>query len=195
MRDFIMDKTDILAAFDRNKTDKGSSLHGYHQMYDSIFKNIGAPTKMLEIGVLRGESLAAWCELFPDAEIVGYDIKQRPVPEAAKRAKYIVGDSTKPGIAELVGTGYDFVIDDGDHRPEAQWDTFVNLQPCWEHAYVIEDVVGKQHTDMLMQKLQDNGFKNVVAFSSKKTDAKIQMSGVEREVGFYSIVVYKNQYL
>lgn len=188
-----MEQSEILAAFDRNKTDKGSLLHEYHRMYASLFEKIGPITKMLEIGVLDGHSLAAWCELFPNAEIVGSDIKLRPVPEAAQRATFLVHDSTKVGVAELVGSGYDLIIDDGDHRPEAQWQTFMHLRDCWQHAYVIEDVVGREHADMLTRKLQDKGFKNFATFASKKTDAKIKMSGAVKEVGFFSIVVYKNE--
>lgn len=187
-----MEEKQLLEAFDRNRTDKGSLLHGYHPMYSAIFKNV-AITKMLEVGVLDGRSLAAWCEIFPDAEIVGVDIKHRPVPKAAERAKYFVGNSTKPDISQLVGSGYDMIIDDGDHRPEAQWDTFINLKDCWEHVYVIEDVVGTEHVAALVQRLQDAGFKNTTTFTSLKNNAQIKMSGVVRTVGFFSIVIYKNE--
>lgn len=189
-----MDRKQILLAFDKHRTDKGSMLHHYDGMYYNIFQNVTSINRLLEIGVKRGRSLAAWCELFPQAEIVGVDISQREdIVEGAKSTKIIIANSTNPSITEKVGDKYDIIIDDGDHRPEAQWQTFLNLESCWEHVYVIEDVVGIDHANLLAKRLNDKDYKNVTIANSQLTD-DIIMSGVKKTVTFFAIIIYRNEY-
>jgi len=187
-----VDKERILAAFDKFKTDKGTLLHEYHTMYSEIFNKMGTITKMLEVGVLDGRSLAAWCSLFPDTEIVGVDKKRRYVHDAAVSAKFFVGDSTKETISNIVGNGYDLIIDDGDHDVDSQWLTFTNLRDCWTKAYVIEDIYGKDLVDILTTKLYADGFTNVVIYSSKKKFGRTIIKGITKTFDFFSIVVYKD---
>lgn len=53
-------------------TDKGSLKHNYMPFYEKhLPKN---PKKILEIGVLKGASLAMWSEYFPEAIIHGLDL-------------------------------------------------------------------------------------------------------------------------
>lgn len=183
-------KQEIRNAFDTTKTDKGF-LHAYDSMYSEVFDKIGTPSTILEIGIKQGRSLAAWKILFPDAAVTGVDIKEAPIHKGALGCRIIIGDSMRPKTREEIGRWYDLIIDDGDHRPEAQWQTFENLKAAWSRAYVIEDVVGIEHAQLLMKRLQDKGFSNLALYGSALTDVPIQMSGKQQLVSFYSIVVYR----
>lgn len=185
-----MDKRDIAAAFDKYGTDKGFQ-HGYHQMYADVVNKIPAVTRILEVGVKRGRSIAAWFDLFPNADIVGGDIDllDSILPEA-KKATLIQGNSTKASFATAVGTGFDLIIDDGDHDVDVQWGTFLNLKQAWNHAYVIEDVMGKEAAKTLRRRLKSEGYRNFVIYSSKLQDATIKKDGAQVTFAFYAIVVY-----
>ena len=121
-------KTEFLEVFRKYRTDKGE-LHGYNYMYNAVFQTIGEPQKLLEIGIKRGYSIAAWSHLFPECEIVGADINQRTdiVPQALTKTLHFI-DSTNPAITDAVGTGYDIIIDDASHNRDDQWMTFLNLK-------------------------------------------------------------------
>lgn len=187
-----MDKLQITAAFEKHGTDKGPSRHGYQQMYSALFEKVGNVAKMLEVGVRRGRSLAAWLELFPGAEIVGVDIKHHhDIIPAAQGASMILANSTRVSIAEKVGTGYDIIIDDGDHRIDSQWQTFLNLQDCWTKSYVIEDVEGADNEKLLRKRLKSKGFTNIYTYSSKLQDAVKNTKKPEETFGFFAIVVYR----
>lgn len=187
-----MDKQFIKEVFNKHATDKGTRLHNYEFMYSEVFENAGPVAKMLEIGVKRGQSLAAWCELFPYAEIVGVDIKPRnDMVTGFERATVHVANSMSEDARPLIGDGYSIIIDDGDHRPDAQWGTFLNLQDAWTTAYVIEDVIGLDNEKMLRRRLKSRGFTNIVTYSSKLNKASMMMNGVETEFAFYAMVIYK----
>jgi hypothetical protein len=132
--------TFLRETFDRCGCDKGSR-HGYERVYEPFFEPIrNEPFRILEIGILRGESLKAWTEYFPNARIVGLDTFER-VPEKDipilehPRVSWLKHDSTKP----LDLGHFDVVIDDGLHEFAAQRKTFENFFPqCG--TYFIEDV-------------------------------------------------------
>lgn len=106
---------DILA---RHDTDKNTT-HSYGPVYERIFSefNRDAEIDLLEIGVWRGASLAAWREYFPDATIIGVekgntlsldciDIEKDP------KMSLVVSD-----IKDWVPSRkFDIVIDDGSHE-------------------------------------------------------------------------------
>lgn len=185
-----MDKRDIAAAFDKYGTDKGFQ-HGYHHLYADVVNEVPAVTRLLEVGVKKGRSIAAWLDLFPNAEVVGGDINllEDIIPEA-RRATLIQGNSTKASFAEAVGTGFDVIIDDGDHDVDVQWGTFLNLKQSWNHAYIIEDVMGFEAVKTLRRRLKVDGYRNFIVYTSKLQDATIQKNGATIKFGFYAIVVY-----
>jgi hypothetical protein len=133
--------------FDRHNCDKGSR-HGYERVYEPIFADRREePLRLLEVGILRGASIEAWVDYFPNAEIVGIDTFGRvhadeiPILEHP-RVDWYCCDSTEP--AHLYGR-FDFVIDDGLHTHTAQRKTFENLMPLVDSAYFIEDVWPLDH--------------------------------------------------
>lgn len=126
----------VRAAFDIGGTDKGH-YHTYEYMYAMMFAFF-EPKSILEIGVKRGKSIAAWQTLFPSAEIAGIDIQEAPHLFNKKPFNYMIGDSTKFDTSAL--PKYDVIIDDGDHSVEAQIKTFDNFKTKFNYFYVIEDI-------------------------------------------------------
>jgi len=125
--------------FDKHGCDRGSKRHKYDRLYETI----SPPSRMLEVGIFNGCGLASWLEWFPKAEIVGLDTFQRVAPEKIKvlqdpRVTWFKGDSRD---IDIPGP-FDLIIDDGDHRAGAQWQTFENLFPLLSSGglYFIEDV-------------------------------------------------------
>ena len=185
-------KREISAVFKKFKCDKGA-MHGYDIMYESVFGKIGAPSKLLEVGFRRGRSAASWAELFPQADLSFIDIALRDdvIPEA-QGMKVIECNSARTKVQELVDSDYDVIIDDGDHRPDFQWQTFMNLENRWKKAYIIEDVIGRENLELLRKRLISKGYRNIHSFSSKLSDGVVRTNGVDVATPFFSIAVYPN---
>jgi len=137
--------SDLRECFDRHGCDKGSR-HGYERVYEPIFEPLrDEPIRILEIGILRGESLAAWVDYFSKAEIVAIDTFRRvPVKDVPilshPRITWRTHDSRKP-----INLGhFDFVIDDGLHQYPHQRKTFEVFMPQSE-KYFIEDMWSWDH--------------------------------------------------
>jgi hypothetical protein len=136
----------LLECFDRYGCDKGSSKHRYDRAYEPVLKHLkDAPIRLLEIGVLRGASLSAWMDYFPNAQVIGVDTFQRVSPKQIEilkhpRVTWWQLDSTEwtPMIDAV-----DIIIDDGDHIQASQRLTFAGyrhlLKP--DGVYFIEDVL------------------------------------------------------
>jgi cephalosporin hydroxylase len=145
--------SELLTIFDEHKTDKGSKKHFYHHVYEQHFEPIrNEKINILEIGVFKGASTAAFHEYFPNATIYGIDVFSRvPVEEIEilkeERVKWLKGDSLDPSIIKLVeetwpGVQFDLIIDDGAHWPEANRLTFKHLIQFLKEGgkYFVEDV-------------------------------------------------------
>ena len=183
---------EIRDAFMSYQTDKGF-VHGYDQMYKAVFDVIGDPQSLLEVGFLKGYSAAAWKHLFPEARLMFIDKREKPddVIDAARDLPFAVQDSARSAVAGVVGSGYDIIIDDGDHRPDFQWQTFLNLLPCWTKAYVIEDVFTRENVELLRKRLKSKGFTDVHCYQSKFKNAKVQINGEKVTDSYYALVIYR----
>lgn len=143
--------------FNRNKCDKGDDGHPighkYYKIYEprmEPFKD--EPIKILEIGIWKGNSIAAFHDYFTEAELYGVDVFTRLDPKTVDvlqwdRVKWIKHDSTKPTVADKIkekwgDVKFDFIIDDGLHTPAANLKTFKNLFSFLKEggSYFIEDV-------------------------------------------------------
>jgi hypothetical protein len=133
----------LLECFDKHQCDKGSGKHRYDKVYEPILEPLRRqPLTLLEIGVLRGQSLSAWLEYFPSARVIGVDTFGRVPAEAVPvlsdpRVTWFACDSTKTAPKVTA----DIIIDDGYHTPEAQLETFNNYWPLLngDGIYFIED--------------------------------------------------------
>ena len=113
-----------------------------------LFAAEAEPTSVLEIGVKGGGSTAFWKVLFPQATVVGLDIRlQRGLADGASDdgVIYVEGDqadlATLTRIADAHGP-FSVVIDDGSHRSDDQAATMRCLLPRMHPGgfYVVEDV-------------------------------------------------------
>lgn len=131
----IQDREDFIGKrFKKAGTDKNPESHDYARAYARIPEDIQS---VLEIGVSGGESLLAWLEIFPVAQIYGIDKQEEP--ERIKglfRVTFIHTDIVEyePGKAE-----FDLVVDDGSHHVD-------DILAGWKKLYLrckyyaIEDV-------------------------------------------------------
>lgn len=128
------------------KTDKASSDHGYLGSYEE-FLPVGREDAFtfIEIGVFRGASALMWAEWFPNASIVGLDVKPPKLKVSPKNLELIVGDATenttvarlkKRFVAPLV------VLDDGSHMWDQQRAALQRFWPWLRSGgiYIIEDL-------------------------------------------------------
>ena len=118
--------------------------HGYTILYDKLFTPIrNDKITLLEIGVLNGASMRMWSAYFPNAKIIGLDIKI--VDERIPGVVILQGDQTDKDALVEMGQDFgpfDIVIDDGGHTMNQQQTSlgalfqFVKPGGC----YVIEDL-------------------------------------------------------
>lgn len=137
--------------FNKHGCDK-SEKHQYHLFYDKLFAQYSGPIKVLEIGVYKGDSTAAFIEYRPKAKFYGVDTFERiTMDDVVKRVngpvKLAECDSTDPtavrnAIRELGTSKFDIIIDDGAHHPEANRLTLENFFQYVKPGgtYVVEDV-------------------------------------------------------
>jgi hypothetical protein len=125
---------------DAYKTDKGSLDHNYTAIYEHYMEPLrNTPIRLLEIGIACGASLKTWARYFPNAQIVGVDIR----PECANVCKSypsirtIIGDATKTAISGP----WDIIIDDGSHIAADMAAALTLLWPQLrdDGLYIIED--------------------------------------------------------
>lgn len=118
----------------------------YEAVYESVFEGMRArPLKFLELGVHSGHSLLLWHEYFPQAEIVGLDIRPRPDNVPPHRVRFVQGrQESAEAIAEVGAHGpFDVIVDDASHLGSLTKRSFellfeAHLVPGG--LYVIEDI-------------------------------------------------------
>ena len=128
-------------------TDKSSEIHNYCEKYEKwLLFNRLEPITLLEIGVLRGESLLSWREYFPNAKIVGIDIDPncKNLENVDRNIFVEIGSQDDLLFLDKVCKKYgkfDLVLDDGSHINEHVIKSFQFLID-WvkpEGVYVVED--------------------------------------------------------
>jgi hypothetical protein len=136
------------------------AYHAYAKIYAQYLKPFikkhDGDLVIIEIGILRGTGLALWCELFPNARVIGLDIdlsnynqnlnnlislgafrKRRPEVYKFDQLKSLTGELE----AILRGDKIDICIDDGLHTTAAVQNTMeVVLRHMSDRSvYFVED--------------------------------------------------------
>jgi cephalosporin hydroxylase len=137
-----------------------SLRNGYGRAYASLLgSRFKAIDTIVELGVFQGASLAIWCDLFPQAKIIGLDIEfDRFESHRAflKGVGAFLGNSpelvsfdafapvTNGLIDQLGGRRIDLFIDDGPHHIDAIVATAIAVMPLMGEGslYVVEDQAG-----------------------------------------------------
>lgn len=128
------------------RSDKGT-VHSYLPVYDRSFAPIRETVRtVVEIGVASGDSVRAWRDYFPHADIIGIDNGGEGLAAVSgPRIELVTADVNDPEqLVKQLGLerGFDIVIDDGNHHPISQAAAFGWFWPqvCAGGIYVIEDV-------------------------------------------------------
>ena len=133
------------------------SLNNYAPFYEKHLRRyVGKPIVLVEVGILRGQGLAIWSELFPDGSVIGLDIDlghfEAERPALIARGAFRAGNVETANYDQLLGTPddvakilggrkADVVIDDGLHSPAAILNTFKSFRPhlADQFTYIVED--------------------------------------------------------
>jgi hypothetical protein len=162
-------------------TDKGSLKHNYMPFYEQYLpKN---PKKILEIGVLKGASLATWSAYFPEAEIHGLDLFEENTEENVR--SFLLDECKCNNIVlhkgnqidyilldKLRNENFDVIIDDGSHNSRDQMITFFGLfngkhyfiedTDCCRNGFYQQGLPYRFTADCLFKQLPENRYLNFV---------------------------------
>lgn len=114
----------------------------------ATYKMLFAPVRdtvkrVLEIGVYQGGSLALWRDYFPNATIVGADIRRWCRRYESDRVKVRTGSQHDRAFLDSLSVEFgqfDIVIDDGSHHWEDQRATFEYFYDKPWRFYAVEDL-------------------------------------------------------
>ena len=133
-------------------------FHGYAKNYSKYLKMFDQDRKLIvaEFGILRGNGLAIWCDLFPNARVLGFDIdtsnfednKQYLLDRGAFSSNfpeihtYDLFVPSRDLLGQILeGDKIDICIDDGCHLNEAILCTMKSVMPHINEKFVyfVED--------------------------------------------------------
>lgn len=138
-------------------SDKGSRFHDYCRTYDELFSPFRhEPIRLLEMGVLGGDSLVMWSKYFdhPNTRIIGIDIEtHRCQPITDERVDLSEDSQTSEAFwARCDDRSFDIILDDAGHFASHIYEAF---RMGWQKLkpgglYCIEDLhtwASPQHCD------------------------------------------------
>lgn len=131
----------------------GSDRNGYASFYADVLNGL-SPKRIVELGVFQGASLALWCELFPDADVIGLDLDfvrfGDNVPFLLDAGAFlgstprlVVWDAYSELLPDVSGP-IDLFVDDGPHTEPAIRNALRLFGPLMAAGgvYVVEDYDG-----------------------------------------------------
>lgn len=133
----------------------GTDRNGYADTYARLLDGM-KPQRVVELGVFQGVSMALWCELFPEAEVIGLDLSldryHANVTALKGRGAFTVNspllhewDAYSDDAEFLRDLGaIDVFVDDGPHTLDAIENVLRLVSPLMADGgvYVIEDFPG-----------------------------------------------------
>lgn len=174
-------------------TDKSSRFHDYCRVYDELFAPLrDRPVRLLEIGILGGDSLRMWGRYFyhHDARITGVDLVDRNFQSEDARIEAIYGDASQAMFLSALPGPFHIAIDDGGHWASHQITFFEALWPQIEPGgfLIIEDVHtvhSPQHRDAHLDILD---FFNRIAHEMQDASGAVGSAAPNPDDRWHSIV-------
>jgi SAM-dependent methyltransferase len=124
-------------------SDKVSEHHNYLNLYDKFFTDIRFnENKILEIGVLHGDSIKMLKDYFENSTITGIDIDNKE-HLSSDRLIFLQNDQSNRNFLEgFEDDSFDVIIDDGSHKMSHQQISFGVLFKKLKKGgvYIIEDL-------------------------------------------------------
>lgn len=120
-------------------SDKSSLGHNYMPFYERILPE--NPASILEIGILKGNSMRVWKEYFPNTKLYGLDLFQAdPIPDI-EGVSWFKGSQSDEHILYHIRNDIrpQIIIEDASHNCIAHWASLFSLISCCE-MYIIEDL-------------------------------------------------------
>lgn len=153
-----MKELSLLDIYNQDQSSDKGTVHSYiSEYYNETLKPYrDTAEKVLEIGVLNGDSMRLWKKYFTKAEIVGIDITQQKPEDGIT---YIHADAYNADTLSLFSEEFDVIIDDGPHTLESQFyfisHWYNKLKPGG--LLIIEDVQSPDDAIRLFSLAQDRG--------------------------------------
>lgn len=133
------------------KTDKGD-VHSYLPVYAELLEPYRPKCRLLEIGIFKGDSLRLWENYFPDGEVYGIDLCDRPldgmadlrgmIAEGTHRISLLSATDKDAVERHFANMQFDVIIEDSSHAEGEQVAIYRNFRDKLAPGgvYVIEDV-------------------------------------------------------
>ncbi len=147
-------------------TDKASNDHNFLDFYEQNLPPSSKAIRLLEVGTYEGASLAMWRDFYPNADIVGVDIRDSNGIEGVTELTMNTRD-----VYALKKLGkFDVILDDGSHM---QLDQQVFMQFALDYMlkedgiFIMEDLHccywdimqdgSKQTTEEVIKEMEESG--------------------------------------
>jgi cephalosporin hydroxylase len=143
--------SEVLARYRSDKDSGPPQGHSYgKRFYDHFLTRYRWSSAVLEVGIAQGESLKAWADFFPDAQIVGIDCDRSRLVNDGRIKSFCIDASDERQLslfAQEYADTFSVVIDDGSHRIQDQLLAVRVLKRCLKPGglLVVEDVVSDAH--------------------------------------------------
>ena len=146
--------------------DKGTD-HTYIDFYAHHFARYKTKVDLLEIGIMTGGSLLLWSKYFDQYDITSIDFSpswssprpfQQEIVDNPNIDLYFSVNSKDPAFsAGFEDESFDIIVDDGDHDPVTQTETFRNyfLKVKKGGTYFIEDIRGERELEIVTKEVKD----------------------------------------
>lgn len=152
-------------------TDKGDFKTYVRGFYETEFnRRRSDKSRLLEIGVRSGASLALWANYFKDAEIIGVDVEDvgtsvGPVQKYLdyESITFICGDAYSQQFAHSLPGKFSIMIDDGPHSLPVQKRFLELYLPRLEEdgVLIIEDIQREYRDSYQLMKVLPKGDKYI----------------------------------
>jgi len=150
------------------KSDKGTEHDYINGYYDAEFSpRKYSSIRLMEIGVLNGESINLWQKYFEDAfEIIGVDINitNQAIATVNETDDVILDKAdaySDEYVKKILNDFFDYIIDDGPHTLESQIYFIENYYRKIHKGgkLIIEDIQSKSDLEAIEQRIKELKYK------------------------------------